>query len=196
MKRQFLLVAGLAAALIVPQQSATAAKPVSNITDLGTLGGQFSDAFGIDNINSDPASAHIVGRSTTAAGFLRAFVWTAPGPMIDLGTLGGNYGIALEINNEGQVVGQSNDASGQRWAVVWTNTGSDWVIENLGTLSGACDPAFFACAIARGILRLSSSQGAARAACQTRASTQSSGRKRSRDGRSRISAHCRATRPA
>ena len=55
MKRQFLLVAGLAAALIVPRQSATAAKPVSNITDLGTLGGQFSDAFGINN-NSDPAS--------------------------------------------------------------------------------------------------------------------------------------------
>jgi probable HAF family extracellular repeat protein len=28
--------------------------------------------------------------------------------------------------------------SGQRWAVVWTNTGSDWVIEKLGALSGAC----------------------------------------------------------
>ena len=151
MKRQVLSAAGLAAALIVPQQSATAAKPVSNITDLGTLGGQFSDAFGIDNISSDPASVHIVGRSTTAAGFLRAFVWTAPGPMIDLGTLGGNSGVALEINNHGQVVGQSEDASGERWAVVWTNTGSDWVIENLGTLSGACDPAFLACAIARGI---------------------------------------------
>ena len=79
----------------MPQLSATAAKPVSNFTDLGTLGGQFSDAFGIDNISGDPASVHIVGRSTTAAGFLRAFVWTAPGPMIDLGTLGGNYGVRI-----------------------------------------------------------------------------------------------------
>lgn len=138
MKRQFLLAAALAAALIVPQQSATAAKPVSNITDLGTLGGHFSDAFGINNINSDPAFVQIVGRSTNAASFLRAFVWTAPGPMIDLGTLGGNYGEAWEINNHGQVAGQSTDASGQRWAVVWTNTGSNWLIENLGTLSGAC----------------------------------------------------------
>jgi probable HAF family extracellular repeat protein len=145
MKRQVLSAAALAAALIVPQQSVTATKPVSNITDLGTLGGQFSDAFGINNVNSDPASVQIVGRSTTAAGFLRAFVWTAPGPMIDLGTLGGNYGVAMEINNHGEVAGQSDDASEQRWAVVWTNTGSDWVIENLGTLSGAC------CASANGI---------------------------------------------
>ena len=145
MKRQLLSAAGLAAALILPQLSATAANPVSNITDLGTLGGQFSDAFGINNINSDPASVQIVGRSTNAASFLRAFVWTAPGPMIDLGTLGGNYGEAWEINNHGQIAGQSTDASGQRWAVVWTNTGSNWLIENLGTLSGAC------CATALGI---------------------------------------------
>jgi probable HAF family extracellular repeat protein len=145
MKRQVLSAAVLAAALIVPQQSVTATKPGSSITDLGTLGGQFSDAFGINNINSDQASVQIVGRSTTAAGFLRAFVWTAPGPMIDLGTLGGNRGVAWEINNHGQVAGQSDDASGQNWAVVWTNTGSGWVIENLGTLSGAC------CADARGI---------------------------------------------
>jgi probable HAF family extracellular repeat protein len=136
MKRQVLSAAGLAAALIVPQQSATAAKPVSNITDLGTLGGQFSDAFGIDNINSDPASVQIVGRSTTAAGFLRAFVWTAPGPMIDLGTFGGNYGAAWEINNHSQVVGQSDDASGQRWAVVWTKAVTGWAIQDLGTLPG------------------------------------------------------------
>jgi probable HAF family extracellular repeat protein len=144
MKRQLLSAVGLAAALIVPQQSATAAKP-GNITDLGTLGGQFSDAFGINNINSDPASVQIVGRSTTVAQFLRAFVWTAPGPMIDLGTLGGNTGVAWEINNHSQIAGQSEDASRQRWAVVWTNSGSDWVIENLGTLSGAC------CASALGI---------------------------------------------
>jgi probable HAF family extracellular repeat protein len=145
MNHQLLPVAALAAALIMAQPSATAQKPVSNITDLGTLGGQFSDAFGITNINSDPASVQIVGRSTTAAGFLRAFVWTAPGPMIDLGTLGGNTGVAFRINNHGQIAGQSEDASRQRWAVVWTNSGSDWVIEDLGTLSGAC------CASALGI---------------------------------------------
>jgi probable HAF family extracellular repeat protein len=145
MKQQLFPGAALAAVLIVAQPAATATTLVSNITDLGTLGGQFSDAFGINNISGDPASVQIVGRSTNAADCLRAFVWTAPGPMIDLGTLGGNYAVAWEINNQGQVVGQSDDASGQRWAVVWTNTGSGWGIENLGTLSGAC------CATARGI---------------------------------------------
>src|SRR5262245_61381700 len=146
MKRPLLSTAALAAAVIVPPpQYTTAQKPVSDIIDLGTLGGQFSDAFGINNISSDPASVQIVGRSTNAADCLHAFVWTAPGPMVDLGTLGGNYAVAYEINNYGQVVGQSDDASGQRWAVVWTNTGSGWVIENLGTLSGEC------CATAHGI---------------------------------------------
>jgi probable HAF family extracellular repeat protein len=141
MKRQLFPAAALTAALVVAQPW-TATTLVSSITDLGTLGGEFSDAFGINN---DPASVQIVGRSTDAADCLHAFVWTAPGPMIDLGTLGGKYAVAWEINNHGQAVGQSDDASGQDWAVVWTNTGSGWVIENLGTLSGTC------CAVARGI---------------------------------------------
>ena len=144
MKRRLFPAAALAAVLVVAQPW-TATTLVSSITDLGTLGGEFSDAFGINNVSGDLASVQIVGRSTNAADCLRAFVWTAPGPMIDLGTLGGNYAVAWEINNHGQVVGQSDDASRQRWAVVWTNTGSGWAIENLGTLSGAC------CAGARGI---------------------------------------------
>jgi probable HAF family extracellular repeat protein len=138
MNPQLLSAAALASVLMAPQLYATAAESVGNITDLGTLGGQFSDAFGINNINGDLMSVEIVGRSTTTAGFLHAFVWTAPGPMVDLGTFGGNYAVAYEINNHGQIVGQSEDASRQRWAVVWTNTGAGWVIENLGTLTGAC----------------------------------------------------------
>ena len=140
---QLLSVAALAAALVVSLQPA-AKKPAGSITDLGTLGA-FSAAFGINNISSDPASIQVVGRSTTAAGFLHAFVWTAPGPMIDLGTLGGNRALAQGINNHGQIAGESNDASGDRQAVVWTNTDGGWVIENLGTLSGGC------CATASGI---------------------------------------------
>src|SRR5262245_53293323 len=99
MKRQLLSTAALAVALIVLPPHATAQKPVSDITDLGTLGGQYSEAFGINNISSDPASVQIVGRSTNAVDCLHAFVWTAPGPMIDLGTLGGNYAVAYETNN-------------------------------------------------------------------------------------------------
>jgi probable HAF family extracellular repeat protein len=87
MNRNLLIVVVLMAAGIVAPRPITAARP-GDITDLGTLGGQFSDAFGINN---DAVAVQVVGRSTTAGGLLHAFYWTDPGPMIDLGTLGGNY---------------------------------------------------------------------------------------------------------
>jgi probable HAF family extracellular repeat protein len=70
--------------------------------------------------------------------------------MIDLGTLGGQSSVAFDINDHGQIVGQSQSFSPvpgpqQRWAVVWANIGGTWVTENLGTVTGMC------CASARGI---------------------------------------------
>ena len=44
--------------------------------------------------------------------------------MIDLGTLGGGYSVASDINNHGQIAGQERGTRvGQSWAVVWMNTG-------------------------------------------------------------------------
>jgi hypothetical protein len=40
----------------------------NRITDLATPGAQFSDAFGINNINSDPSSLQIVGRNEIPGG--------------------------------------------------------------------------------------------------------------------------------
>jgi probable HAF family extracellular repeat protein len=85
MTRHVVSVAALLTALIVPPHSVTAAKPGS-ITDLGTLGGDYSDAFGVNN---DGTLVQVVGRSRTASGVVHAFLWTAPGPMIDLGGLDG-----------------------------------------------------------------------------------------------------------
>ena len=142
MTRKLLSVAALVVALLtLPQLSVTAAKP-SGITDLGTLGGDYSDAFGINN---DPTVLQVVGQSTTADGPLHAFFWTPSGPMMDLGTLGGRDSHAEDINNHGQIVGGSEDASQQRWAVVWTMSGGGWVVDILPTLTGAC------CADGRGI---------------------------------------------
>jgi probable HAF family extracellular repeat protein len=86
MTRPLLAATAVAMALVMPHQSMSGAKPSSNVVDLGTLGGGFSDAFGINN---DPSSVQVVGRSTRADGFTHAFFWTAPGPMVDLGTFGG-----------------------------------------------------------------------------------------------------------
>jgi uncharacterized membrane protein len=134
MARPLLPVAALLAALMVPQQSITAARPGSNITDLDTLGGDNSEAFGINN---DPSVLQVVGQSGPA------------GPMIDLGTLGGRTSWASDINDHGQIAGRSESepvaGMTQGWAVVWANIGGTWVTENLGTVTGMC------CASAFGI---------------------------------------------
>jgi probable HAF family extracellular repeat protein len=120
----------------------TTAESAGTITDLGTLGGDYSDAFGINN---DAMTVYVVGQSRTAGGAVHAFFWTIPGPTVDLGGLDGCDSHASDINNHGEIAGGSADALGHRWAVVWTNGGGTWAMEKLGTLTGAC------CADARGI---------------------------------------------
>jgi uncharacterized membrane protein len=63
--------AALVAALIMPQHSVTAARLGGTITDLGTLGGDHSEAVGINN---DPAIVHVVGWSLTVSDVAHAFV--------------------------------------------------------------------------------------------------------------------------
>ena len=81
------------------------------MTDLGTLGGTFSQAFGIN------ARGQVVGQSTVAIG-QSAFLWEA-GTMTDLSTLGGTGSVASGINARGQVVGRSRLANGQVHATLW-----------------------------------------------------------------------------
>jgi probable HAF family extracellular repeat protein len=50
---------------------------------------------------------------------VHAFLWEN-GAMTDLGTLGGNYSVAVVINERGQVVGYSLTASGEEHAFLWT----------------------------------------------------------------------------
>lgn len=75
--------------------------------DLGTLGGDISAAFAINN------AGHIVGYSNPSVnGYNHAFLYEA-GHMTDLGLLGNlNSATAYAINNEDQIVGSSyNEAS-------------------------------------------------------------------------------------
>jgi probable HAF family extracellular repeat protein len=83
------------------------------MTDLGTLGGNSSDA---SNIND---AGQAVGYSTLANGQSHAFITGPNGVgMTDLGTLDGNSSSASDINDAGQVVGYSILANGQSHAFI------------------------------------------------------------------------------
>jgi len=77
------------------------------ISDLGTLGGTFSIATGVNDLGQ------VVGYSATADGATHAFLWQS-GTMTDLGTLRAAAGEshATGINRLGQVVGYSTAADG------------------------------------------------------------------------------------
>jgi len=98
------------------------------VENLGTLGGDVADAFGINDNGS------IVGYSYLSGDVLyHAFLWTASAGMQDLGTLGGNGSVAHAINNVGQVVGESFTTDGSYHAFIWSQAGG---MQDLGTLPG------------------------------------------------------------
>lgn len=95
----------LAAALLlfgVPSVGTT--QTSARLVDLGTLGGLSSFAYGV-NDRGDVVGESYIADDRTRHGFL----WQR-GIMIDLGTLAGHTGsIALDINNQGQIIGNSYD---------------------------------------------------------------------------------------
>jgi probable HAF family extracellular repeat protein len=68
-----------------------------NVTDLGTLGGNFSIGSGING------SGHVTGYAGLSSGLADAFLYD--GTMHDLGTLGGTGSGGSGINASGQVTG-------------------------------------------------------------------------------------------
>jgi probable HAF family extracellular repeat protein len=79
-------------------------------------------------------SAEVVGESNflNSPFTFHAFRWTSGGGMVDLGTLsGGSFSIAYGINESGQIVGETDDASGQTRAFIWDSVGG---MQDLGLL--------------------------------------------------------------
>ena len=110
------------------------------ITDLGTLGGGQSKAYGLNDLGQ------VVGESETPSGESRAFLWlpepayALPAGMNDLGTLGGSESVAFGINNLGQVVGRADtDAAGIYHAFLWDPQSG---MQDLGTLGGQVSEAY------------------------------------------------------
>jgi probable HAF family extracellular repeat protein len=84
--------------------------------DLGTLGGDWSEALGVSADGSV-----VVGWATNAARQERAFRWTAARGMQNLGTLGGRESKALGVSADGSVVvGEAWNAALQWCAFRWT----------------------------------------------------------------------------
>jgi len=102
----------------------------ATITDLGTLGGNNSNAFAINK------AGQVAGFSDTTVGSpdQHATLWSG-GNITDLGTLGGHYSAATGINNAGQVAGYSTTAGdAAQYATLWNVNGK--TITSLDTLGG------------------------------------------------------------
>jgi probable HAF family extracellular repeat protein len=96
------------------------------LTDLGTLGGSYSSAIGINDRGQIVGVSSIAGDVTT-----HAFLYSN-GKVTDLGTLGGSESSATAINNNGQVAGYSDTSDGNVSAFLYRNG----VMTGLGTLGG------------------------------------------------------------
>ena len=100
------------------------------MTDLGTLGGSYSTAYGLNNAGA------VVGKADTETfGQTHAFLWQS-GQMTDLGTLGGLNSLAYRISDTGTVAGSSETGAGDtRHAFLWQGG----QMRDLGTLPGTSD---------------------------------------------------------
>ncbi|MCI0745045.1 MAG: HYR domain-containing protein [Verrucomicrobia subdivision 3 bacterium] len=106
---------------------------VSNgvVTDLGTLGGDYSEGAAINNWG------HVVGRSENALGVLVPFLWK-DGVMVDLNSLlptnsGWRLFTARFINDAGQIAGLGTLNGTSAWYILTPSSGNQPPVANAGS---------------------------------------------------------------
>lgn len=129
-RRFYLLFIALALSCVfsdsVPTRTTATNSITYTITDLGTLGGSYSQANGINN------AGQVVGHATLVSETAHAFLYTS-GSLLDLGTLGGDSSTAAAVNDLGQIVGESTLAGN---TIAHAFLYSAAVMQDLGTLPG------------------------------------------------------------
>lgn len=101
--------------------------------DLGTLGGAFSLAYGLNDSGTVVGMSHLAESDETGRPYWHATMWNGT-TMTDLGTLGGTRSTAISVNNAGVIVGISR-VSGDNGshATIWEGL----KMRDLGTLGGS-----------------------------------------------------------
>lgn len=113
------------------------------LTDLGALPGVNSSAAGAINARGWSTGQSENGLFDPVLGFpeIRAVLWKSH-EIVDLGTLGGNSSLGIYINDEGQVVGISDNGVPDPFSLfgigvqMRTFLWEDGVIQDIGTLGG------------------------------------------------------------
>jgi probable HAF family extracellular repeat protein len=96
--------------------------------DLGTLGGSFSTAYGIDELGRIAGYAY-----TPFPSAIHAFRSTTGTSLNDIDGLGGNYSLGYAMNASGEVVGQAYTAGGEYHTFYWPGSGA---MQDFGLFGG------------------------------------------------------------